>query len=72
MKVSLRQTRNNRQGKLSKVSRPGLRDINRNFIAIVLRLCVIDPKFQPKSDTYQKIDLNISSKGVAVLGKKSS
>lgn len=34
MKVSLKQTKNNKQGKLSKALRPGIRDSNNNSLPL--------------------------------------
>ena len=73
MKVSLKHIRNIKQGKLSKGSRPGIRDNNNNSLLWQVKELkgLLHP---PKGDkeTNQKIDLNISSNGVGVLGKKSS
>jgi hypothetical protein len=76
MKVSLKHTKNNKQGKLSKASRPGLRDDHstksKKWIIAEKIQGVVWPSKYRETNTNQKSDLNISSKGVAVLGKKSS
>ena len=78
MKVSLKQTKNNKQGNLSKASMPVLRDdystkcTKGENCMVKDKACVIKSLKYREKNTNQKSDLNISSKGVGVLGKKSS
>lgn len=69
MNVSLKHTRNSKQGKLSKVSSPVLEN---NKYSILYKANLDDTGNIEKNPTHQKIDLNISSNGVAVRGRKSS
>lgn len=76
IKVSRRQTRKSKQGKLSKSLRPELRNVTTTYSIKSNKLEISLPEFKERyrnmRNTDQKIDLKMSSKGVVVLGKKSS
>lgn len=66
MNVSLKHTKNNKHGKLSKAAG------HITISPLIGNAVKVNRGGQGKANSNQKMDLKISSKGVAVLGKKSS